>query len=98
MFFHMLMGLSRVRNPRTFRRIEKITFILSGSTALLPFIDSKVASIQGILSIHTFSPWVQEIDLDEIRKTQSGHIPKVPFHDDRILLKGVFGEALGTHA
>lgn len=98
MFFHMLMGLSRVRNPRVYQRIEKITFILSGPTALLLFIDSKVASVQGILSIHTLSHLVQEIDLDEIWKTQSGHILKMPFHDNRILLKGVFREALGTQA
>ena len=57
MFFYMTVGLSRARNPGPATRhtqnvptIEKITFIPSGSSALSPFTEPKMAPVQGILS------------------------------------------------
>lgn len=42
----------------------------------------------------TLSCLVQETDLDEIWKTWSDHISKMPFQGHRILLRGVFGRPL----
>lgn len=67
MFFHVLVGLSRVRDPspvadalRMYQRVEEIAFIPSGPPALPPFTEPKMAPVQGILSRPPSPMWYRK--------------------------------------